>query len=99
MRHSNDENEVRLNRVQHAVRKDPREAAPDVLVENAPACRRIENSIDRVFDGRDEPLSHCRIALCVVETHISSHEGGAHLATSLLAGNRLDAPGAYLVPP
>jgi hypothetical protein len=54
----NDENEVRLNRVQDTVRKHPREAATDILVEDAPSCRRIKNSVDRVFDGGDEPLSH-----------------------------------------
>lgn len=66
MHDRDDDNEVRLNGVQQAVRKESREAAPDVLVEDAPSGRRLENAVDRVFDGRDEAPSHLRIAFSVV---------------------------------
>jgi hypothetical protein len=108
----NDKNEVRLNRVRDAERKHSREAAADILVEDAPSWRPMKNSVDHIFNGGDEPVSHRQIALCVVKsslprtrqalpdgTDISSPEGVAQLATSRLAGNRIDVSGAHLVPP
>ncbi len=112
MHDGNDENEVWLNRVQHTVRKDPCETAPDVLIENAPACRRRENSVERPLrlprriavpppDHAPQSTELLPRTLRALPggTHISSLQGVAHLATCLRAGNRFDAPGAHFIPP
>ena len=54
MHDGHDENEVRLNRVENAVREDAGETAPNVFFDELLASRRFENAADAALYHFDE---------------------------------------------
>ena len=67
MHDSNNKDELRFDGVQNSVREDARETASDILIEDSPTFRGVENSPDGILNGLDESQGKRWIALCVVE--------------------------------
>jgi hypothetical protein len=54
MHDCDDENVIWLDRIEYAIREDPRKTAANVLVDDAPASRSLQDKADSVLYARDK---------------------------------------------
>lgn len=66
MHDRNDQDVVRLDRIENRIRKNPRESATNIACQNEPSRGRLQDAIERGFDTANETRTQADLYRLVV---------------------------------